>query len=336
MRYSRRARLSSWVLSSFMFSALMQLTPARAVPGPDSVMVLYQSDDPESEALANRYAEARWLPAARRCGLSPPREISISLETFEEEIYQPLLACLDAAGEELEALLLTRGLPLQVRYESEEGALSISLAALLAAARSEEAGVPLWREVPATLGDCGGTPCWYPRFENPWRAGSFSPGWERREGALRWRLWLVTRLDGYDFDAAEALRLAGLDADGVESEEALAARRSAPVVLMAGADPARGVLDREYDAVEAALQALGQPVERWPFDGERSHPEPLAAFVTGSASLGEVIEGNRFAPGAIVDNLTSYGAVPANFDRSAEEVQVSVSRWVERGPKPLG
>ena len=94
----------------------MQLPIALAVPGPDSVMVLYQSDDPESEALANRYAEARWLPAGRSCGLSPPRATALSLEEFEAEIYQPLLSCLDAAGEELEALLLTRGHPLQVRY----------------------------------------------------------------------------------------------------------------------------------------------------------------------------------------------------------------------------
>ena len=69
--------------------------------------------------------------------------------------------------------------------------------------------------------------------------------------------------------------------------------------------------------------------QKVPFDADLTGYQ-LGAFVTGALHLGAVIEGNVYHPGSIVDNLTSFGAVPSNFD-SDGNVQVSVSRWVAQG-----
>ncbi|MEM1415274.1 MAG: hypothetical protein AAGH15_10250, partial [Myxococcota bacterium] len=101
------------------------------------------------------------------------------------------------------------------------------------------------------------------------------------------------------------------------------------VLLMDGADGARGVLDVEYPFVLEALEARGVPVARVPFATDLSDRD-LAGFVTGTARLGDAIEGNRYAPGSLVDNLTSLGAVPQNFEAMGES-QVSIARWVGAG-----
>jgi MYXO-CTERM domain-containing protein len=99
---------------------------------------------------------------------------------------------------------------------------------------------------------------------------------------------------------------------------------------MDGSDAARGALDHEYDPVIAALQERGfTDVSRVPFDANLTG-RSLASFITGTASLGETIEGNTFRPGALVDNLTSFGAVPQNFEPTGES-QVSIARWVAMG-----
>ncbi|MCC7542983.1 MAG: hypothetical protein IT379_42600, partial [Deltaproteobacteria bacterium] len=85
-----------------------------------------------------------------------------------------------------------------------------------------------------------------------------------------------------------------------------------------------------YDAVIAGLADRGiADVARVPFDPDLTG-RTLSAFFVGTASLGTTIEGNDFAPGALVDNLTSFGAVPQNFAATGES-QVSIARWVARG-----
>jgi hypothetical protein len=59
-------------------------------------------------------------------------------------------------------------------------------------------------------------------------------------------------------------------------------------------------------------------------------------MLTGAASLREGIDGNTYVPGAFVDNLTSYGAVPQNWvceDQvcPANESQTSIARWIRAG-----
>ena len=314
----RRAALS--------LALVLAAESAGAVPGPDSVAVVFNRNLPGSAALASMYGEARAVPARQRCGLDLPADDTLSLAAFRARFTEPLRRCLTDAGVDarIEAYALMRGLPIRVTIPLAAGAQGVSLAAALMVERSRLTdGTELLDAAPGVVRSCGGTPCVGARWAKPFRDGAFTPDWRIDQGGVRWNLRLATMLHGRsDDDAARLLR------------SALDAERAGTVpgtwLFMDGADRARGVLDAEYDVTVAALRDLGlTDVARVPFNTAATG-RTLAAFVTGTAGLGATIEGNRFSPGAIVDNLTSLGAVPQNFAPSGE-AQVSIARWVAMG-----
>ncbi len=301
---------------------------ATATPGPDSVAVLANANLEGSVALALRYAEARAVPLDRVCLLPVPEGPDVPLAVYLEAIEGPFRACLDAAGAtaDIEAVVLARGVPLRVVLPPEVGGGRVSLAAALGLwnTRRLETDAPVLGLPPGRLVPCGPEAmCLGAAWRNGYSGGRFSPGWSLDSVGIRHAPLLVTALFGRtDADAARLV------------EQSLASDGAGPgagvVMLMAGADPARGALDGEYDFVALALEARGLPVARVPFEADLAG-ERLAGFVTGTASLGRTIEGNVFEPGALVDNLTSFGAVAENFDPGGAEAQVSVARWVAAG-----
>lgn len=300
---------------------------AVGVPGPDSTAVLAAQGDAESVALAARYARARGLPEAHVCAMRTPATEDITLDVFQREVVGGLGTCLGARAAQIEALVLTRGLPLRVVVPLPGGGgTRVSLAAALALGESATStGTPILGQAPGRLVNCGGgAMCLGARWNNPFRSGTFRAGWSLRQGGLVWRPRLVTMLHGRS--AADAARLIA----SATTAEALGGARGT-FMFMDGADGARGVLDSTYDGVMRGLRALGfTDVVRVPFQGELEG-QSLAAFFVGTAGLGRTIEGNRFAPGALVDNLTSFGAVAENFRPSGEQSQVSIARWVAQG-----
>lgn len=305
--------------------ALLLPTVALAVPGPDSVVVVSNAALPGSVALADAYAEARAIPLRQRCALDLPDAPDITLDAFRAALLEPLRACLGDAEPRVEAAVLVRGVPLRVTVPTPDGDRRISTAAALGVWRSEmrESGEPVLGQPPGRLVPCGGqNRCYSAGWVNPWETGAFRAGWRRDTPHVRWRPILVTMLHGRSYADAGRLVDSALAAEG-------AGAGGGRVVLMRGADGARGVLDVEYPAVARALSDRGVDGEVADFDSNRAG-ETLAAFFVGTAALGDTIEGNDYAPGAIVDNLTSYGAVPTNFSADGEQ-QVSIARWVARG-----
>jgi len=308
-------------------SVALWATAAHAVPGPDSVAVVANANVPESVALADAYAAARDIPARQVCRLDLPTTVDITLDEYRTRFDAPFEACLTGAGvlSRIEAVVLARGVPLRVLVPTAGGSTeTAALAAVLGVWRSDIAGTPFLGQEPGRTSDCGGTPCraaaWRNAFE---RQRVFEPGWSRDVAGITWRPMLVTMLHGRTY--ADAMRLVTSAIDG---DRMGGARGQA--MFMNGADAARGALDTEYDMVMSSITAAGfTDVVRVPFDSNLEG-RMLATFVTGTASLGRTIEGNTFAPGAIVDNLTSFGAVPANFDATGES-QVSIARWVSLG-----
>lgn len=299
---------------------------ASAVPGPDSVVVVFDASSPESAALAERYRAARAVPERQVCGVDLPDGDTVALDVFRSGLLEPLRACLDAGGvtERIEAAVLIRGLPIRVEIPDASATRRVSVAAALGVWASTIGDVPILGDAPGREVSCGGSPCYAARWTNPFQAGVFEPGWTREIGTVTWRPLLVTMLHGRSFEDAARL------VDSAIAAEASGAPPAGELLLMDGADPARGVLDVEYDAVLAALAGRGiTTASRVGFDANLTG-RTLAAFFTGTASLGETIEGNTFAPGSIADNVTSFGAVPQNFEATGES-QVSIARWVAMG-----
>lgn len=299
--------------------------PARATPGPDSVAVLANASVPGSVALAEEYAAARDLPARQICALPMPATEDLSLADFSAMVREPLEDCLADAGvlERIEAIVIMRGVPLRVSMDVGGASRRVSLAAALGLWRTTSMdGTPALGQDPGRMADCGGTPCLAAAWRSGYRGGAFEAGYERTSAGVIHRPMLVTMLHGRSDEDAARLIASSLASEG-------RGMGAGELLLMEGADPARGALDMEYDGVLDALGALGATARRVPFASDQTGLT-LAAFVTGTASLGMTIEGNTFVPGAIVDNLTSFGALPQNFRESGES-QVSIARWVAMG-----
>ncbi len=301
---------------------------AAATPGPDSVAVLANADIPESGALADAYAAARDVPARQVCKLSMPATDDISLADYQTAIDGPFEACLKDAGvlDRIEAVVVMRGVPLRVAIPVGNALHNASLAATLSVWRSTLTAdsSPLLGQDPGQIVDCG-SPCLGAKYVNPllYLNGPFGPGYDSVRAGVDWKILLVTMLTGRSYADGQMLIQSAMDAEKNGGAKGT-------FLFMDGADSARGALDGDYPTVISSLKSAGYTdAEEVPFDANLTG-KTLAGFFTGTASIGDTIEGNTYLPGALVDNLTSFGAVPKNF-ASTGETQVSISRWVEKG-----
>lgn len=173
-------------------------------------------------------------------------------------------------------------------------------------------------------------------------------------------LFLVTRLDGFDYSDARDLVVRGVDADGTFPAAASAgipcsgvpcgSSHGSPTLLaMKGRDVARQIRDSEcrFALEHLAPDFCSEYVA--PHDAGLSG-RSLLAYFTGSDKLathfpanGDALSGNCFAPGAISCNLTSNAGSPPNFfcdsdgdcppfeEGESLELQSSVARLIRHG-----
>lgn len=307
-----------------LFALLVPLT-AHAVPGPDSTAVVYRIGDAEGAALAHAYATARAIPDSQVCGVDPPVGDDMTLADYQLHVVTPLQTCLAGSLARIEALVVIKGVPLRVAVPTSSGDQTASTTAALAAWTSTVIadGTPLVGHGPGATADCGGSPCLAAAWNSPYTGGTFHAGYSAMVGGVHWTPLLVTRLDGRTYTDAMKLVTSAL------TGETMGGARGT-FLLMDGADAARGALDTQYPTVLSGLTTRGfTDAREVPFASDLTG-QSLAALFVGTASLGTTIEGNTYLPGSIVDNLTSYGAVPANFAATGES-QVSIARWVAMG-----
>jgi MYXO-CTERM domain-containing protein len=314
------------LLSSFAVFALTRA--ALAFPSPDTTAVLYNGDVPESVALAQKYATARSIPPNQLCKVTGVVDTpDITFTDFQTKLFGPFVQCLKDGGAyaRIEAVVVVHGLPIRVAVPAMAGDQNASVAGAIGVWRSTLDGTmtPLLGQPPGVIANCG-SPCLAANWKNPLATlnGPFDAAWTVKANGVEWHPVLVTMLHGRSYADAEKLLTSAMDAEknGPAKGEFL---------FMNGADAARGVLDGDANAVMPVLQGLGMTTSRVPFDANLTG-KSLAAFATGTASIGMTIEGNTFTPGAVVDNLTSFGAVPQNFAAMGES-QVSIARWVAKG-----
>lgn len=346
---------------SLGFLSLLYGLPAFAGGGPMNVLVLYNGADPEAAPVAERYAELRALPPGHLCAIEgiDPSADAIGYPDYASTLQPAVAACLDALpqGAEVDYLVIVRGLPYRVDIE---GGYSTSLDAMLQVWDAEDshglrlAGQPQDSSQGLYAASVD-NPVYIPgrahltdfTLDNPYMSWymsasslsrlaewpeSFRRGRAGTAGGVHFddQLFVVTRLDGFDYADAMALAERGAAADG-----AFPAGRW---LCMESADSARGARDPECELATRLLGDAGFDAEwRSPHDAALSG-ESLVAYFTGAADLQGAIAGNTFAPGAIADNLTSYGAVPQNFHCDAEgslcpesESQTSIARFVRAG-----
>ena len=340
-----------------MIGLLAALTLAGG--GPANVLVLYSSDDAGSAAIAMHYADARSIPAPQLCGLGglDPTMLALPFAAYEASIRLPFEACLAAAPQpdDLDYVVVVRGLPIRVDLD---GGGPVSLTSLLAVHRAarddgtELAGAPqkategvlapgvpnpVYQQVPVADGAYALTnpsAAWYASSLRIVKAAEQPASFRRRSAGhaggygFDGNLFVVTRLDGFDDDDAHALIDRAVAGDGKYP--------SAELLCMAGADEARAARDPECEYATRHLALAGYTASYLaPHDPSLSG-RTVAAYFTGAADLHGAIDGLTYVPGALVDNLTSLGAVPENFVCAngacpSAEQQTSIARLVRAG-----
>jgi len=294
----------------------------------------------------------------------------LSVPQYWTYVQAGLEACLgERALSRIDSAVLMRGVSLQVvPLLPGEPPPGVSLAGALSLWKSTTMdGQPILGQNPKI-----GQPICAPTDYNcvaRWRsalrgtASVLEPGWSGvalTEDGVPYTLrpLLVTMLHGLSY---------GVDASGNELagqlgpakgllDSALAAEQQGGATgkflfMRNPADPGRSVLDFEYDGVIAGLAARGFTNAQAVNHSTSLTGENLAAFFVGSANLGpydpaggsSTIEGNTYAPGSLVDNLTSAGASPIKFDPNCTcppvgncscytgANQPSIARWVAMG-----
>ncbi len=325
--------------------------------GPPNVMVLYNADVPEATDVAYYYGDARSLPPGHLCGLAgiDPTLREIPLADYQTQIQGPFDDCLSALPQpgEIDYIVVVRGLPYLVDVPNYRASLSAALAIGHATTPSGEeilttgqaAGNPVSASVPNPEYIDGG--CSDLLISNPyasWYTGACGlatldamPVSFRRENASNYagydfteNLFIVTRLDGFDYADANDLITRATQSDGTFPDT--------EILCMRSGDEARGARDPECEYAVRMLAADGWNAT-WDdtFDANLSG-RSLSALFTGTTNIQGGLDGNTWSPGAISCNLTSYGAAPQNFFCNDDgtvcpesESQTSVARFVRAG-----
>jgi uncharacterized protein (TIGR03790 family) len=346
------------IVMIFLFVSQLSLS-AFAGGGPANVLVMVNGEDAEAAEVAEHYEFERSLPPNHRCevfGIDPSAD-EIPFVDYELHVLSALNDCLSILPQpdEIDILLLVRGLPYRVAIPggftaSLEAMLQVSNATrhtgeLVAGSDQDQSSGTYYATVRNPLWIGAGSESDF-ELSNPSMAHyttasrivnqeeqtrSFSRGTAGRYWGIQWEnnLFLVSRLDGFDYADAFDLIDRGVSADGHPP--------AAPITCMAAADSARGARDPECHFTISMLDAAGiDAVWIDAHDPTLSGVE-LAGLMTGTTSLQDGIDGNTWVDGAFAANLTSYGATPNNFRCSDEaecpgtESQTSIARFVRGG-----
>ena len=285
-----------------------------AAPSPADVLVLANSRDPESLALARHYLAARGVPAANLVDLPLPAEETISRAQFTAELWEPLIDWLrargwvellpmegrDAAGRRrhapqghrIGALVLCRGVPLKVA--PDDALLAAEATPQLraefrtnAAAVDAELSLIAWPVAPLA----GFTP--NPLFNRD------QPGPAELARVVR-----VSRLDGPSAASARAL----VDSAVAAERHGLAGRALVDLAQRGKVgDPwlataARELAARDFEVLLDEAPATFTPAAR------ADATAVYFGWYTGTIDGPFRLPGFRFAPGAIALHIYSFSA----------------------------
>jgi hypothetical protein len=339
---------------------LLSSAVALAGGGPLDVLVLFNADDPDATEVAQYYAEKRAVPANHLCGVGgvDPLTTSTSFTAYQGSIQLRLRDCLRDIPDsgDIDYIVTIRGLP--YRIDIPDG-YSASLEAMLQIDGAADEGVEIAGQKQASASGYFAASIENPAFvggrlqpgdtdvTNPYSGWyGASAGLVRNDdlpwtfqrsdigesGGVDWtaHLFVVTRLDGFDYQDAKDLVDRGVAADGTFPD--------AEILCMRGADDARAARDPECEFTARMLADAGLPGTWLDTHDPALSGHTVAAYFTGTADLRGAIDGQTYVPGAIADNLTSTGAYPENFFCSADgatcpasEAQTSIARFVRAG-----
>ncbi len=296
----------------FLGSLLFPAPGAVAGGGPWNVLLLVNDSSAPSKKVGEHYARARGLDPKNVLHLSFPPVAEMPYWDYEKKIRGPVRAYLRKSGLEnqVDYIVATMGFPLRLTH-APGGQKFVSLTAALQALDLRPGVLPRGR-----LG-------WPNPYYGVHRA--FSHRLALREEKVH--IYLSTMLAGYTVEDALSLVDHALQAEGNPPPKGL--------FLFQDARGNASNRNPQYDKAVQLLQAQGFQARHVKAGAAalKDLPPLVCWFSGGSYSrlTRKAIRSVKFRPGAIVDMLESFGAVPGNFDPKAKPRQVPVPWMIEAG-----
>ncbi len=291
---------------------LLPVPILRAGGGPWNVLLLVNDKSSASRQVGEHYAKARGLDPKNVLHLSFPPAAEMPYWDYEKLIREPVRAYLEESGlkNQIDYIVATMGFPLRLTH-APGGQRYVSLTAALQALDIRPGVLP--------AGKLG--------WPNPYYGfhGAFSHRLALREEKVH--IYLSTMLAGYTVEDAESLVDHALQAEGNPPPKGL--------FLFQDARGNAKVRNPQYDQAVSILASRGFQAKRVPAGtAALKKLPPLICWFSGGSYSGltrEAVRSVTFRPGALVDMLESFGAVPENFDPKRKRKQVPVAWMIEAG-----
>ncbi len=159
--------------------------------GPENVLLVVNKSSKTSAAVGEYYRQKRGIPAGQVCAFKSNDREEISRDIFEHDVLRPILSCIERGKlqDKILYIVLTKGIPLKISDSAEGANDHASVDSELTLAYQDLARRP--HSLRGSLPN--------PYF-NANERGRF-----RRFSHKQFPIYLVTRLDGYDFADVRAL-----------------------------------------------------------------------------------------------------------------------------------
>ncbi len=313
------------LLAILLGSVLPQ--PARGGGGPENVLLVVNSTSADSIAVANAFVAARGIPAINVLMLpwAGVKEAT-SLSRFRSEILTPILRVIDSRrlAPQIDLIVYSSDFPWRIDYREaltpeiaqQDTFPSGSLTGMTTLVGAVQSGVPAWLDPESNdyyrPVDRGGVPLETLGFRSWYGWGD--DGRLLEAGGNRYLLSVmlgVTAGRGNTVREVAAYLNRAAAADGT--------RPAGTIYLMTNGDVRTATRSGVFPATVRALGRLGVKAEIL----SGSLPErkrDVAGLTSGSANFDWPASQSRILPGAICENLTSFGGV---FSASASQTPLS-------------
>lgn len=311
--------------------------PCRAGGGPESVFVVVNTSNSDSLAVANAFVALREIPPINVLALAwdgPDDAVPIGI--FRERILKPVLATIDARGlaPQIDCIAYSCGFPWRIDFHDDlpeslvgrdkypAGSLTGMTFLFSATLEPPVGSIPRWlgrranhyatppsvAGAMATTRSFRATTSWGPDGEPIVSGGSHH---------VLAAMLGVTAGRGNSVDEIVTSLAASTAADG--------SRPAGTIYFVANADVRSTTRSGGFAAAVAAIRAAGATAEIITGTLPRLRSD-VAGLMTGTADFDWAASGSTLLPGAICDNLTSFGGV---FSPEAE--QTPLSEFVRAG-----
>lgn len=311
--------------------------PCHAGGGPESVFVVVNASNSDSLAVANAFVALRGIPPLNVFAIAwdgPDDAVPISV--FRERILGPVLTAIDTRGlaAQVDCIAYSCGFPWRIDFQDDlpeslldrdkypAGSLTGMTFLFSATLEPPVGGIPRWlarhanhySPTPATDGAVATTRGF--RAATGWGPDGEPALVGGRHHVLSVMLG-VTAGRGNSVDEIIESLTASTAADG--------SRPAGTIFFVTNSDVRTTTRSAGFPATVAAIQAAGAAATIITDTLPRQRAA-VAGVMTGTAEFDWAASGSRLLPGAICDNLTSFGGV---FSPGAE--QTPLSEFVRAG-----